>query len=117
MQHFKPRIGMSSRHGGRRPHALTILVLALGLMFIGSARAQTLQDFFTNRITVTNFTGLITQNNSNATVNEKVEDRSRKSEIRNQESEASIRRLKAENAELKQRLEALEQIIRNQKFR
>ena len=41
-------------------------------------------------------------------LNEKVEDRSQKSEVR-------IQKLEAENAELKQRLEALEKIIRNQK--
>jgi hypothetical protein len=42
-------------------------------------------------------------------LNQKVEDRS-------QQSEACIRELKAENTELKQRLEALELIIRNQKL-
>ena len=68
MKNLKPRTGISSRPDGRRSHALGFLLLALGLVLVRSSRAQTFQDFFTNRITVTNLTGQIIQNNSAATV-------------------------------------------------
>jgi len=44
-------------------------------------------------------------------LNDKVEDRSRTSEIRSQKAEACIRKLEAENTELKARLEKLERLL------
>ena len=38
-----------------------------------------------------------------------------KTEVRSQKSEVRIQKLEAENAELKQRLEKLEQVVRSQK--
>ena len=59
---------MSSSAGRRRRVALACALMAWGLWSVPQAGAQSLQDFFTNRIVVTNFTGKIVQNNSNATV-------------------------------------------------
>ena len=44
-----------------------------------------------------------------------VQELNQKVENRSQDSEVRIQKLEAENAELKQRLEALEQIVRDQK--
>jgi len=58
---------MNSCHDRRRSFALVACIMALVLWFDLRAGAQSLQDYFTNRITVTNLTGQFTQNNSNAT--------------------------------------------------
>jgi len=58
---------MCSCHGRRQGFAL-VLMLGLGLwIFITPADAQTLQDFFTNRETITSISGQIERSNTNAT--------------------------------------------------
>lgn len=55
----------SSCHGRRRSFLLALL---MGLALVSPAAAQTLQDFFTNRVTITTLTGQIKQSNTNATI-------------------------------------------------
>ena len=63
------RDSLFARPPGRRLRFAAALALATLVFFsLRPAAAQSLQDYFTNRLTITNLTGEITQNNSNATV-------------------------------------------------
>ena len=54
--------------GRRLRFAAALALVTLFFFSLRPAAAQSLQDYFTNRLTITNLTGEITQNNSNATV-------------------------------------------------
>ena len=63
------REALFARPPGRRLRFAAALALVTLFFFsLRPAAAQSLQDYFTNRLTITNLTGEITQNNSNATV-------------------------------------------------
>src|ERR1041385_3175919 len=68
MTTFRPHAGRNSPGSWHIRHAVAGARVAGGPWFVLPGGAQTVQDYVTNRIVVTNFTGEIRQSNTTASV-------------------------------------------------